>query len=125
MDFWFDDPVFDNAEEEFGGKLFVGDEWRTLQYWKEVNGMCDLIRVAGTSFKATGVMKAVQSSSRETTLQPEPSNPHDREAVKVLVGGEEVGYVPRGKRVPPQARVSVFRMGLAPQPHVWLAVGAS
>ena len=51
MDFWFDDPVFDNAEEEFGGKLFVGDEWRTLQYWKEVRGMRDLIRVAGTSVR--------------------------------------------------------------------------
>ena len=25
MAFWFDDPVFDNAEEEFGGKVFVGE----------------------------------------------------------------------------------------------------
>ena len=86
--------------------------------------MRDLIPVAGTSYKSVGVMRAMQSSSEETTLQPEPTNPHDKEAVKVLVGGQEVGYVPRGKRLSPDARVSVFRMGMDPSPHVWLAVGA-
>lgn len=86
--------------------------------------MRDLIPVAGTSFKAVGVMKVMQSTSTETTLQPEPTNPHDKEAVKVLVGGQEVGYVPRGKRVSPDACVSVFRMGMEPHPYVWLAVGA-
>ena len=124
MAFWFDDPVFDDAEEELGGKLFVGDEWRKLQFWKETKGMRDLIPVAGTTFKAVGVMKAMQSASEETKLQPEPTNPHDKEAVKVLVGGQEVGYVPRGKRVSPDACVSVFRMGMEPHPYVWLAVGA-
>ena len=124
MDFWFDDPVFDNAEEQFGGKLFVGDAWRKLQYWKETKGMRDLISVAGTSFKSVGVMKAMQSSSEETMLQPEPTNPYDKEAVKVLVGGQEVGYMPKGKRLSPHSRVSVFRMGVDPSPYVWLAVGA-
>ena len=31
-------------------------------------------------------------------LVPEPESPHDREAVRVEIDGEHVGYIPRGKR---------------------------
>ena len=52
----------------------------------------------------------------------EPSNPHDPRALRIEIAGEHVGYVPRGVCVKPSADVRVIKIGLAPMPHVWVAV---
>ena len=118
---WFDDPIFDEEKEEFGGRVFEGQEWRKLQYYKD-QGMRELVSVAGTTYKATGVKQAIGAPTKMASLIPEPDNPYDKEAVKVVVSGCDVGYIPRSKRLSPKCRVSVFQIGLEPKPHVWLAV---
>ena len=119
---WYEDPVFDNEREEFAGKVYEGDEWRKLQQYKEDFGIRDVIPVAGTTYKANKVKQAMEANVKEAHLIPEPENPYDKDAVKVVVAGCEVGYVPRSKRLSPQCRVSVFQIGMKPKPHVWLAV---
>ena len=118
---WFDDPIFDEEKEQFGGRVFEGQEWRKLQHFKE-QGMKQLVSVAGTTYKCDGVKKAMVAKEKEACLIPEPDNPYDKQAVKVVVSGCEVGYVPRSKRLPTNSRVSVFQIGVEPKPHVLLAV---
>ena len=119
---WYEDPIFDNECEEFQGKVYKGDAWRKLQRFKEGFGIRFLFAVAGTTFKAKEVKQAMEAKVKQARLIPEPDNPHDKDAVKVVVAGCEIGYVPRSKRLSPQCRVSVFQIGMEPKPHVWLAV---
>lgn len=53
--------------------------------------------IAGSSY-----CKAAKKLARGEylTLQPEPDNPHDKNAVAILHGGERVGYVARHNQVP-------------------------
>jgi hypothetical protein len=66
------------------------------------------IAVAGTSFRQRDIVKAMGPSPSVDVdrgsevvaavfeLKPDPRNPHDSRAVKVLAGGRHVGFIPRG-----------------------------
>lgn len=118
---WMYDPIFDDAEERFCGKLFKGEAWRQLQLLKEEGLISEVVSVAGTTFRHDAVKGVMHHSKVE--IEPEPDNPHDPNALKVLVSGEHVGYVPRGsKPISPDAKVNLLKWGMEPSPHVWLAV---
>jgi hypothetical protein len=67
------------------------------------------IAVAGTSFRQSDIAKAmgpgpaidVDRDSEVVAavfeLKPDPRNPHDARAVKVLASGRHVGFIPRGQ----------------------------
>lgn len=122
---WTDDPCFDDHTEYVNGKLLRGDEWRRYERMKEEaanrGAKGDLLAVAGTTFRP----KAVYDNEggvkrRRVEFVPEPDNAYDKDAVKVHVDGEHVGYVPRGTSRPKAARL--VKMGSEPVPHVWLFV---
>ena len=94
----------------------------TLEYPKE-KGLVEVISVAGTTYKRRGIENALHSR-KSVKLVKEPDNPFDKNAIKVVISGEDVGYIPRGKQVSPDSRVSVCKMGLDPTPFLWLAVEA-
>lgn len=53
------------------------------------------LRVAGTSFRPDGCCRAIAAGEPfAVELRPEPNNPKDRNAVAVLLNGEQVGYLP-------------------------------
>lgn len=65
-----------------------------------------IVKIAGTSFRKANCQRAldkhgeVLSSNRETTshrveLEPDPENPYDPNAIKVLLSGEFVGFIPK------------------------------
>ena len=117
-----DDPCFDAMEEQIDGKWFRGDDWRRVMRLKE-RAAVKIVAVAGTSFRVQAIDAAMRKRGVRTALVPEPTNPHDSEAVAVHVNGEHVGYVPRATRVSPEARVHLCKWGAEPA-HVWLAVEA-
>ena len=52
------------------------------------------IRLAGTSYCQTNIKKVMFKAW--FTLEPEPDNPHDSKAIRVLAYGKlRVGYIPR------------------------------
>ncbi len=51
------------------------------------------MRVAGVSFRQEEVKKVQLDDKVE--LELEPNNPYDPNAIKVIIGGHWVGYVPR------------------------------
>lgn len=52
--------------------------------------------VAGAGFRPAALASEEAAPGRRLTLRPEPENPHDPNAVAVLLeSGEPVGYVPR------------------------------
>ena len=57
MDSWFDDPCFDDMEEEYEGHSFKGDSWRALMHARE-NGM-SLIRIAGTTYRPESIERGL------------------------------------------------------------------
>jgi hypothetical protein len=65
----------------------------------------ELVNVAGESHYQDALRAIADGADgevrleREATLVPEPDNPHDANAVKVLIGGRLVGYLPRAKAV--------------------------
>ena len=120
---WYDDPIFDDAEEVVDGKRFRGDDWRRLMRVKEANPAAKVLSVAGVTYRRTAIEKM---TSTMATLVPEPDNKHDPNAIRVEVGGQHVGYVPRGASVSPhrdcdQQTAPVVKWGLDP-PFVWIAV---
>ena len=118
MAHWTDDPAFDDALEIFDGRRFYGDDWRRLQRLREDAPIARVIGVAGTCHHAPAIARAVQQGVGEAALVPEPENPHDAKAVRVLLdGAHHVGHLPRGSAVP-TTRVRVCHIG----PGVWLAV---
>ena len=119
---WYDDPIFDDAHETIDGKNFKGDDWRRLQQVKECGAIQELIAVAGTTFRADAVQASL-NTKRDVSIVAEPTNPYDKHARRVVVGDSFVGYIPKGKPLSPDARLHVVKMGMDPQPHVWLAVG--
>ena len=81
-----------------------------------------LVSVAGTTFHEEAVRRAVaRGPATPPVLVAEPDNAHDPNAVRVEIGGERVGYWPRGRSVRLDARMCVCKLGLEPA-HVWLAV---
>ena len=114
---WYDDPVFDTADEVVDGKRLQGEEWRRLMKAKEISPAAKVISVAGVSFRREAIEKIATSTAN---LVPEPDNKHDPNAVRVEVGGLHVGYVPRGSSISAQRGI-VVKWGVDP-PHVWIAV---
>lgn len=55
------------------------------------------LNVAGVTFEGRQdiIRGLVAKKSHRATLQPEPDNPYDPDAVAVVVGGKKVGYVPK------------------------------
>lgn len=53
-----------------------------------------VVRLAGASFyqEAIGYIEVGQKCE----LVPEPDNPHDPKALKVVCGGNPIGYIPKG-----------------------------
>jgi len=54
-------------------------------------------RIAGIEYRGAKAIKIIKSASDDTfaELEPEPDNKYDQFAVKVLLDGVHVGYVPR------------------------------
>ena len=56
-------------------------------------------KVNGTTFRRENVEKVAQQIDNKkhilVTLEAEPTNPYDSNAIKVLMNGEFVGYVPK------------------------------
>ena len=112
---------FDDMVEIVDGVRFQGDAWHSLQTFKEAGTpVTRVLRVAGTTFRRAAIEQVVQEGVTSTQLVPDPTNAHDPNAVKVLVNGWRVGYVPRGEDVP--TRAAVCHVAAAPLPMVWLSV---
>ena len=118
---WMDDPCFDDMGEMIDGRLFTGDDWRQLMRIKEQASNLKIVAVVGTTFRADAIHSAKRKRGTSATLHPEPDNPHDPKAVKVIVDKHHVGYIPRAKRISPDSRVHVCKWGADP-PYVWIAV---
>ena len=121
-DDWFDDPIFDEAQENVGGNVFCGDDWRCLMRLGGKKRVKAVLRVAGTTYRADEVKALSSAKDRDVSLVPEPENRYDKLAVKVLVGGKHIWYVPQKLRVDKSARTVLFKAGSKPVPYVWLAV---
>jgi hypothetical protein len=120
---WFDDPIFDDAEAVLGGKRVRGDDWRRLQWLRETHGEGgELIPVAGTTHRRDVVAVVGKRKRDPVAFVPEPENKFDPMAMRVEVGGSFVGYVPRTKRVSPDAKAHVLKAGTEGEAHVWLWV---
>ena len=121
---WYDDPIFDEEVEHVGQHRFVGDAWRRLQELREAGVTCeDVFSVAGTTFRAAAVEAVLKEGVRDVVLEAEPTNRFDKNAVKVLVNGHHVGYVPAVRAASTRGTVHVCNIGIASQPHVWLSMG--
>ena len=110
---WWDDPVFDGMEETVDGKKIRGDDWRRLMTLRACADI-RVVGVAGTTFRIDALRRVAQPNAR---LVAEPDNPEDSDAVRVELGGQHVGYVPRNASVPCDARVHVLKWGVD-CPHV-------
>ena len=117
---WIDDPIFDDAEERFCGKMFKGEAWRRLQVLKAQGLVDEVVSVAGASFRRAAI-EGLKHYGKVSVVSED--NPHDTQAQRVEVGGSFVGYIPKGKPLSPCARVNVLKWGTEPTPHVWLGVG--
>jgi len=115
---WYDDPFFDTHEEVIDGQLLRGEVWRAAMQAQEKN--LSVVRVAGTSFYKEGLERAV-GKPIDVKLVPEATNPFDRNAIRVEINSECVGYIPKAKTISPDARVRVSRWSLNP-PYVLLTV---
>ena len=58
--------------------------------------------VAGTMYRQDALAKCPRDERVLAKLTPEPTNKHDRNAVKVMIGKNFIGYIPRDE----SARVS-------------------
>ena len=120
MTSWFDDPSFDDMVEVVDGKKFMGNDWRRLMSIMEETNKVRVVPVAGITFHQDS-LKIAMKGPPSLALVPEPENQHDSNAIRVEIGGNHVGYVPRGKNVSPDSRAHVCKWSMDP-PHVWLAV---
>ena len=123
---WFDDPIFDATVEQVNGKILRGDVWRRYQFLKEraaergVKGT--LVGVNGTTFAAQGVHGRKRARDG-AMIVPEPGHVTDKNALRVDVGGEAVGYIPKAinTTVAP-GPAHVVKIGATKLPHCWLFV---
>ncbi|GMI33985.1 hypothetical protein TeGR_g3779 [Tetraparma gracilis] len=67
---------------------------------------CAVMKIVGTSFRRSNCLKAVSKhgdvmlesrfdSRHRVELVPDPNNPYDSNAVKVVLSGEHVGFIPK------------------------------
>ena len=117
---WYDDSCFDDMTEVIAGKEFRGDDWRRVMKLKEA-AQIEVVSVVGITFRKEALKSAMESRSFSPTLVPEPTNMHDKEAIRVEINDKHLGYIPRGKQVPPESRIHICKWSMDP-PHVWLAV---
>jgi len=120
---WYDDPVFDSMRETIDGYVFEGDDWRRLMGLRE-RGNVRIIHVAGVTFRLESLKTAMETPGHPTAfLVADPTNRHDKNAIKVMVNGQHVGFVPKSCNtdISPDASVHVAKMSSDP-PHVALVV---
>jgi hypothetical protein len=113
---WYDDPCFDDASDMAGVYEFRGDSWRRLQSLKERGVPCDrVVEVAGVTFRKTAIDGVLRAGVGAATLEAEPDNKCDSNAIKVKVNDAHVGYIP--------ARMAMRLHTSSVTPHVcaWLA----
>ena len=121
MDFeWYDDPCFD-GEHIVDGKVLRGDEWREYMRLKEEDQSFRVLTVAGVTFRQAAIQTAIQDNDKSVSLLPEPDNKFDKNAVKVQIGAQHVGYVPRGSKLSLSPKGHVLKWSSSP-PQVLLAV---
>ena len=120
---WFEDPCFDTFEEAIDGKSLRGDEWRSVMAFKETCPKVSLIEVAGITFNQTSLKRAREMPGSCVQLVREPENKFDKDAIRVEINEQPVGYIPKSKnKTVSLKRAAVTRWGLEPKPHVLLAV---
>ena len=95
-------------DESFDRFLTMAEEGATTVY-----------SVAGVTFRVEALRSITTDGA--VTIQPEPTNPHDPHAHKVMVDGVHVGYLKRG-RAPPHRCHGIVRAAAEPFPCVWIAV---
>ena len=95
-------------DESFDRFLTMAEEGATTVY-----------SVAGVTFRVEALRSITADGA--VTIEPEPTNPHDPHAHKVLVDGVHVGYLKRG-RAPPHRCHGIVRAAAEPFPCVWIAV---
>ena len=125
-----------------GGRIVVGDLILRGTHAARARGLLDRdptiddgFKVKGTSFEGRKAnilaeVRAAAVDGREAVvaLEHEPTNPYDKNAVRVLLGGKMVGYVPRERAVAVGAslprKIYVVAAGesstAARLPFVWL-----
>ena len=118
---WYDDACFDNVEHRAEGKILSADAWRKYMYMKEREHSVQVISAAGVTFRSDSLKRAIDKGDETVSLVPEPTNRHDTHAVKIEIGSFHVGYVPRGKKVSPNAKGHVLKWSHSP-PSVILGV---
>ena len=118
---WYDDPVFDSVHETVDKCSLRGDEWRNYQAAKEEMGNVKIIKAAGTTYRPEAV-----AAIRRTTVKlvPDEDNEVDAHALRILVGDEFVGYVPKefNRELSPATRAKLIKWGMKPSPYVSIAV---
>ena len=127
MDAWYDDPLFDDTIEVLpDGKRVCAEDWRRLQRMKEdaaARGKTgEVISVAGTTFRSAAISSLDTHTPGKVSLVPEPENPVDNGALRVEIDARFVGYMPKVKRVSPDATARLLKHGTGGQAHVWLFV---
>ena len=118
---WYDDPCFDEMTEVIDGRTFRGDDWRRMMRLKE-EARVQVVPVAVVQFRQEALKTAIKEGRFSSPiLVPEPTNPHDPNAIRVEINNQHVGYVPRGTQVSPDSRAHICKWSIEPL-HVWLAV---
>ena len=87
-------------------------------------GATTVYSVAGVTFRMDALRAITADGGAHdgvVTIEPEPTNPHDPHAHKVLVDSVHVGYLKRG-RAPPHRCHGIVRAAAEPFPCVWIAV---
>lgn len=56
-------------------------------------------QVVGCNYRGGDFRRAEVQQADELSLQPEPGNPHDANAIKVMKQGIHIGYIPRSFNV--------------------------
>lgn len=83
--------------------------------WKRFDD-CAIVRVVGTDYYQPALKTATSASRREdfrfeclATLIPDPGNPHDSKAVKVMIGDHHVGFLARGSARRHHSKLAAMR----------------
>lgn len=80
-----------------------------------------IMSVAGVTYRREALQSLEGVADALVTFEPEPDNAHDADAKKVLINGQHVGYVRRGRALPKHCH-GVVKIQGGRFPCVWLAV---
>jgi hypothetical protein len=87
--------ISDFALLGYSGAKLPSDGFSIVHPFDEVDTPCELLtEVAG--FRYYEGMNMQLSVGMSATLQPEPGNPYDSQAIAVLVAGTKIGFIGRG-----------------------------